>query len=80
MSLNKEVRIKEHLRIGFRLEALNFLNHPFFPLGSTSPTANTFGQISSTVSSVGPTYGTSNANFNRVVLFARIPSVVKKKR
>jgi hypothetical protein len=68
MSLNKQVRIREHLNIGFRVEALNFLNHPFFPIGNTSPTANTFGQISSTVSSVGTTYGTQNANFNRVVL------------
>ena len=47
MSLNKSVRIKEHLNIGFRVEALNFLNHPFFALGSTSVTANTFGQVSS---------------------------------
>ncbi len=48
MSLNKSVRIKERLNIGFRVEALNFLNHPFFTLGSTSVTANTFGQVSST--------------------------------
>lgn len=68
MSLNKEIRLTEHLNLGFRVEALNFLNHPFFPLGNTSPIANTFGQISSTVSSVGSTYGTQNANFNRVVL------------
>lgn len=47
MSLNKEVRIHEKLRVGFRLEALNFLNHPFFALGSTSVTANSFGQVSS---------------------------------
>lgn len=46
MSLNKAVRIKEHLNVGFRLEVLNFLNHPFFALGSTSVTANTFGQVS----------------------------------
>ncbi|HEX3876013.1 MAG TPA: TonB-dependent receptor [Bryobacteraceae bacterium] len=48
MSLNKSVRIRERLNIGFRVEALNFLNHPFFSLGSTSSTANTFGQVSST--------------------------------
>ncbi|HTS25328.1 MAG TPA: carboxypeptidase-like regulatory domain-containing protein [Bryobacteraceae bacterium] len=47
MSLNKSVRIHERLNIGFRLEALNFLNHPFFALGGTSVTANTFGQVSS---------------------------------
>ncbi len=47
MSLNKEVKIHEKLRVGFRLEALNFLNHPFFALGSTSVTAASFGQVSS---------------------------------
>jgi hypothetical protein len=46
--LNKSVRIKERLNVGFRLEALNFLNHPFFTsLGSNSVTANSFGQVSS---------------------------------
>jgi len=55
MSLNKQIQIKERLKVGFRLEALNFLNHPFFALGSTSVTANSFGQI-------------STANGNRTVL------------
>src|SRR5581483_2767460 len=45
MSLNKEIRIKERWRMNFNVEALNFLNHPFFPLGNTSPTATNFGQI-----------------------------------
>ena len=62
MSLSKEVRIREQLHLGFRLEALNFLNHPFFPLGSSTPTGNTFGQVSSTVSASG------SGSFNRVVL------------
>ena len=49
MSVNKAIRVREHLNVGFRLEAINFLNHPFFSsLGSTSVTANTFGQITST--------------------------------
>ncbi len=47
MSLNKAVRIKEKLNAGFRVEAINFLNHPFFALGSTSVTANSFGQVTS---------------------------------
>jgi hypothetical protein len=49
MSLNKQVRIKEHLNVGFRMEALNFLNHPFFTsLGTLTTTGTTFGQIGST--------------------------------
>jgi hypothetical protein len=57
MSLNKQVRIKERWNVGFRMEALNFLNHPFFSsLGSSSVTANSFGQVSS-------------ASGNRSVLF-----------
>jgi hypothetical protein len=62
MSLNKQIPIREQLNIGFRLEALNFLNHPFFQLGNTTPTGNNFGQISSTFNASG------NPNFNRVVL------------
>jgi hypothetical protein len=33
--------------VGFRVEALNFLNHPFFALGTTSVTAPSFGQVTS---------------------------------
>ena len=47
MSLNKEIQIKERFRVGFRVDAFNFLNHPFFPLGSTTVTANSFGQVTS---------------------------------
>ena len=49
MSVNKIVRIKERWKLNFQAEALSFLNHPFFPLGNTSPTATNFGQITSTV-------------------------------
>jgi hypothetical protein len=62
MSLNKEVRIREHLRVGFRVEALNVLNHPFFSLGNNSPTATSFGQVSSTMN------GNAGSNFGRSVL------------
>ena len=62
MSLNKEVVFKERLHWGFRMEALNFLNHPWFPLGNTTATGNNFGQITSTISASG------NGSFNRVVL------------
>lgn len=45
MSLNKEVRITERWRLTLRAVALNFLNRPFFAIGNVSPTATTFGQI-----------------------------------
>jgi hypothetical protein len=49
MSVNKAIRIHERLNVGFRLEAINFLNHPFFTsLGSSTVTGNTFGQVTST--------------------------------
>ena len=49
MSLNKNVRIHERLLFGFNMEALSFLNHPFFTsLGSTTSTGTTFGQVTST--------------------------------
>jgi len=49
MSLNKMVRIRERLNFGFRVEALNFLNHPFFTtLGTLTTTSTSFGQITST--------------------------------
>src|SRR5262249_41540089 len=62
LSLNKEAVFKEHLHWGFRMEALNFLNHPWFPLGNTTATGTNFGQITSTINAA------SNTNFNRVVL------------
>lgn len=50
MALSKSVRIHEKLNVGFRLEALNFLNHPFFTsLGNSTVTSNSFGQVSSAV-------------------------------
>ncbi len=45
MSINKDVRITERWRMTLRVVALNFLNHPFFDIGNSSPTATTFGQI-----------------------------------
>ena len=45
MSLNKEIPITERVRFTMRLVALNFLNHPFFDIANSSPTGNTFGQI-----------------------------------
>ena len=45
MSINKEVRINERWRFNMRAVALNFLNHPFFDVGNSSPTSTLFGQI-----------------------------------
>lgn len=47
MSVNKEVRFTERFRLTLRLVALNFLNHPFFDIGNSSPTSTTFGQVTS---------------------------------
>jgi hypothetical protein len=46
MSVNKAIRVKERWKLNFTAVALNFLNHPFFPLATTSPTSTAFGQIS----------------------------------
>jgi hypothetical protein len=46
MSVNKTIPIKERWRLNFTAVALNFLNHPFFQLGNTSPTSSSFGQLS----------------------------------
>jgi hypothetical protein len=47
MSFNKIIPIKERWKFNFQAEVLNFFNHPFFPLGNTSPTATNFGQVTS---------------------------------
>jgi len=47
MSLNKDIRINERMRVTLRAVALNFLNHPFFALGNTDPNSTSFGQVTS---------------------------------
>ena len=47
MSLNKDFKITERLRMGINFQVYNALNHPFLPIGSTSSTATTFGNITS---------------------------------
>ena len=47
MSVNKDIRITEKVRVTLRLVALNFLNHPFFDVANSSPTSTNFGQITS---------------------------------
>jgi hypothetical protein len=52
MSLSKEIKVKERLRVAFQLEALNFLNHPVFNIGNVNVTSTSFGQITTT--QIGP--------------------------
>ena len=47
-SLNKDFKIRERLKAGINFQVFNILNHPFLGIGSTSPTATTFGQITGT--------------------------------
>jgi hypothetical protein len=47
MSLQKQIRINERVRMLLFAEASNWLNHPFFAQGSTSLTSSSFGQITS---------------------------------
>ena len=61
MSLTKEIQLKERLKFSFQVEALNFMNHPIFPMATTNPTSATFGQVTSTASNP------SNTSFGRVV-------------
>jgi Carboxypeptidase regulatory-like domain len=62
MSLNKDFKITERLRMGVNFQLYNILNHPFLNLGNTSPTATTFGYISPAISSYGSSSGTFGPN------------------
>ena len=55
MSLNKDFKFTERLRMGINFQLYNALNHPFLPLASTSATATTFGTITSSTTGI---YGT----------------------
>jgi hypothetical protein len=47
LSVTKNTQLKEQVRLQFRAEAINALNHPQFTPGSvnTSPTSTAFGQV-----------------------------------
>jgi hypothetical protein len=55
MSLNKDFKITERFKMGINFQVYNALNHHFLPLANTSPTATTFGTITSTTTGI---YGT----------------------
>ena len=46
LSALKNFRISERLRLQFRAEAVDALNHPLFAAPDMSPTSGTFGQVS----------------------------------
>jgi hypothetical protein len=56
-SLNKDIPIREHLRLSLQAEFLNVLNHPEFDLptaANLSPTSSTFGQVNSVMNGNAP--------------------------
>jgi hypothetical protein len=54
LALLKDMRVSEGKIIQFRAEALNAMNHPYFPAPSTSVTAATFGQITAATQAAYP--------------------------
>ncbi len=48
LSLFKNIRIRERLRLQLRAEAQNALNHAMFAAPNTTPTSTLFGQVSAT--------------------------------
>jgi len=51
MSAQKDFRVTERMKLSFRTEAFNLLNHPVFFIGDQDLNSLHFGQSTSTVSS-----------------------------
>lgn len=51
LSLSKEFRIREGMKLQIRAESFNFMNTPRFAIPDTTLTDNTFGQVTSTLGS-----------------------------
>jgi hypothetical protein len=58
LSLIKNTYLSEHIRLQFRSEFINALNHPSFSAPNTNPSSTAFGTV------------TSEANFPRTIQFA----------
>ena len=54
LALIKDTRVGEGKNIQFRAEALNAMNHPYFPAPNTTPTAATFGTITAATQAAYP--------------------------
>ncbi len=52
-SLLKNTKIRENLRLQFRVEFFNVWNHPQFNAPDTNPTSSTFGKITSQANDIG---------------------------
>ena len=44
--LRKDVHLRESMKLQFRVEFINLLNHPLFPGPAVNPAATSFGQVS----------------------------------
>jgi hypothetical protein len=51
-NLQREFRLREHIRLELRMEALNLCNHPQFSGPIVNPTASNFGAVVSTTAAV----------------------------
>ena len=46
IGLRKDVQLRESMKLQFRVEFINALNHPLFPAPAVNPGAASFGQVS----------------------------------
>jgi hypothetical protein len=66
LSIAKRTNIDERIKLEFRAEMFNALNHPLFRTPNTTFTSGTFGQISST----GTTQGGASDSQPRIIQMA----------
>jgi hypothetical protein len=62
LALSKDIRFSERVSASFKVQATNFLNHPFLGRGSSTITGTTFGNMTSAS-------GTRNINLRAAVDF-----------